>query len=283
MTDVFVSHAHFDHIGGFLWFLRSCIGSPRCRRIFGPPGLADHLESMISGIGWDRIGERGPLFEVGEVFPDRIERHRLRVGASGRERLDDLSLSGGVVLKEPEFEIRATELDHGIPVLAFAFVERRVLHIRRERVDAAGLAPGPWLGELKRCVLDGRLAEAIDLPDGRRRPVEELAREFVLSRPGRKLVYATDLDDTVANRKALAELAWGASFFYCEAAFLEKDTHLARRTQHLTARAAGEIALAADVERLVPFHFSKRYENDPERIYTEVRRAFPKRVIALGS
>jgi ribonuclease BN (tRNA processing enzyme) len=41
-------------------------------------------------------------------------------------------------------------------------------------------------------------------------------------------------------------------------------------TRHLTARACGEIATAAGVERLIPFHFSKRYEDEPERIYNEV-------------
>lgn len=32
ITDVFISHCHADHIGGFLWFLRSRIGYfPPCR------------------------------------------------------------------------------------------------------------------------------------------------------------------------------------------------------------------------------------------------------------
>jgi ribonuclease BN (tRNA processing enzyme) len=106
--------------------------------------------------------------------------------------------------------------------------------------------------------------------------VEALAGELVLERPGSKLCYATDLDDNASNRQRLAALARDAAIFVCEATFHSKDAHLARATQHLTARACGEIAAAAGVRTLVPFHFSKRYENDVGPIYDEVRAAFPR-------
>jgi ribonuclease Z len=282
VSDVFVSHAHFDHIGGFLWFLRSCIGSPMRRRIFGPPGLADHLEGMIAGIRWDRIGGRGPRFEVGEIHGGSLERCLIRVGASGREALEPRPIDGGVLVQEPELEIRALELDHGIPVLAFAFVEHRVLQVRKDRLEADALPPGRWLGDLKRALLHGHGNAEIALPDGDCRRAADLAEDLLLSSPGGKLVYATDLDDTHANRRDLIEFARGAHLFYCEATFLEEDHALARATQHLTARAAGEIAASANVAALVPFHFSKRYEHAPEAVYAEVRAAFPNRIIGIG-
>lgn len=40
------------------------------------------------------------------------------------------------------------------------------------------------------------------------------------------------------------------------------------------ARACGEIAAVADVESLVPFHFSKRYQGKPERVYAEIRGVY---------
>jgi glyoxylase-like metal-dependent hydrolase (beta-lactamase superfamily II) len=50
VSDVFISHAHMDHIGGFLWLLRSRVGpSPACR-LYGPPGLADNIAGMIRGV-----------------------------------------------------------------------------------------------------------------------------------------------------------------------------------------------------------------------------------------
>ena len=129
-----------------------------------------------------------------------------------------------------------------------------------------GSRPGPWLGALKRHIQAGRAEEILDLPGGRRSRVWELAADLMLVRPGRRLVYATDLADTPENRARLVRLAGGAHTLFCEAAFAEADREEARRTGHLTARACGRIAKAAPVARLVPFHFSRRYERDPWRV-----------------
>jgi ribonuclease BN (tRNA processing enzyme) len=94
------------------------------------------------------------------------------------------------------------------------------------------------------------------------------------------LVYATDLDESEANHRALSALASGARVLYCEASFVEDDRELARATQHLTAKGCARIAAAARVEKLVPFHFSKRYEHDPGRVYREVMEIFPATVVA---
>ena len=51
----------------------------------------------------------------------------------------------------------------------------------------------------------------------------------------------------------------GPIVLFIEAVFLDADRPLAERKSHLTARAAGEIARAAEVKSAVPFHFSPRY------------------------
>lgn len=108
------------------------------------------------------------------------------------------------------------------------------------------------------------------LPGHGSRTAGELAERLLTVTPGEKLVYATDLADTAANRAALAALAHRADFMFCEAAFMESDITQAERTGHLTAQACGEIANQADVKQLVPFHFSKRYEGRPGAVYDEV-------------
>jgi ribonuclease BN (tRNA processing enzyme) len=276
VSDVFISHAHFDHIGGFLWFLRSCLGSHVPRRLFGPPGLVGHIRGMVAGIHWDRIGERGPVFELTEVGESETVSYRLKVGVDGLENLGTRPLTDGVLVDEAAFRVRVTTLDHGIPVLAFAFEEARVFQVRKDALVKSGYDPGAWLSTLKMHLHRGEHDAQVELPDGSSRSVEALARELVLERPGNKLCYATDLDDNMSNRQRLAALAREAAIFICEASFLSKDAHLARATQHLTARACGEIAAAANVRTLVPFHFSKRYERDVGPLYDEVRAAFPR-------
>ena len=279
VTDVFISHAHFDHIAGFLWLLRSRIADlPPCR-VFGPPGISENIDGLVRGICWDRVGERGPRFEVAELHGEKLHRFAVQAGRAGRERLDARPAPNGLLLCEPGFGVRAATLDHGTPVLAFAFAPGRKLKVRKDRLTEMGLSAGAWLSELKQRLLAGDHEAVIELPDGRNERARTLGDALILESPGEKLAYATDLADSPANRERLVALAEGAHTFFCEAVFVEADAVQAARTGHLTARGCGEIADAAGVTRLVPFHFSRRYEDDPDRIYEEVARACSRTMI----
>ncbi|GAA0561200.1 Clp1/GlmU family protein [Halomonas salifodinae] len=282
VSDVFISHAHFDHIGGFLWLLRSRIGDfPPCR-IFGPPGLCEHLAGLMRGILWDRVGDKAPRFEVLELHGDRLRRHALVAGAPRPHPLPSRPAPDGLLHDEPAFRVRATTLDHGTPVLAFAYEAAARTRVRPARLAALGWSPGPWLGELKRRMLAGEGEAPILLPDGRTLPAARLAETLLLTLPGQRLVYATDLGDTAENRRRLTRLARGARVLFCEAPFLDREAEQAARTGHLTARACGEIAATARVEWLAPFHFSRRHAGDPRPLLTEVRGRFP-RLLLPGS
>ena len=71
-------------------------------------------------------------------------------------------------------------------------------------------------------------------------------------------------------------LARDANVLFCEAAFITADAEPALRTGHLTTRAGGEIAMAANVAALIPFHFSRRYQREPERVYAEIWVVCPR-------
>ena len=275
ITDVFVSHAHMDHLGGFQWLLRSRLGDfPACR-LYGPPGLADHVACFIDSFLWDRIGTNGPAFVVNELHGTTLRRWRIQAGIGERTELAPCEVHEGVIHQEAGFRIRALELDHHTPVLAFAFEPERELHVRKDRLREAGLEPGPWLGELKAAIIAERRERSIVLPDGNHRPAGELAEALLMIRPGKRLVYATDLADHATNRQRLATFARGAHTFFCEAPFRMRDSDHAARNGHLTTRACAEIAREACVARLAPFHFSRRYQDDPESVYEEIQAVFP--------
>lgn len=279
VSDVFVSHAHLDHIGGFLWLLRSRIGRfPACR-LYGPPGLADHVAGLLQGVEWDRVGDNAPRFEIAELHDDRLIRFTITAGDRSPSQAAGRDSHGGVLLDEPSFRVRAVTLDHGTPVLAFALEQPTLLNVRKERLAQEGLAPGPWLTALKRGIASGDDEGRVTLPDGRSGSVAALAEALIIARPGPKLAYATDLADTARNRERLVDLAGGAHTLFCEATFVEADAAQARRTGHLTARACGEIATAAAVTHLVPFHLSRRYEHEHERVYDEVRAVCSRVVV----
>lgn len=275
VSDVFISHAHLDHISGFLWLLRSRIGElPGCR-IYGPPGLARHIAGMIDGIHWDRIGSRGPVFKVSELHGNRLEGFRLQAGGKEVERLGHRPAPDGLIVDDPAFAVRAATLDHGIPVLALALEQKPEHHVSREALGEMGLSPGPWVGALKYRIAQGDKDGEIALPDGRKAPLAHLSDKLIRISPGEKLVYATDVADTPTNREKLTALASRAHTFFCEAAFLASHRRLAVSTGHLTARACGEIAAEAGVQRLVPFHLSKRHNNQIEEVLDEIRKACP--------
>ncbi|XKH59874.1 MBL fold metallo-hydrolase [Halomonas sediminis] len=281
VSDVFISHAHIDHIGGFLWLLRSRIGDfPACR-FYGPPGLAEHLAGLVGGILWDRVADRAPRFDIQELHGDTLKRYLLTAGQA-LTALPARPARDGVLLEEQEFRVRATTLDHGTPVLAFAFEPQTQLKVRKERLEAHGLAPGPWLGELKHHVRAGNSDTRMTLPNGGTAPIEALSQALLFTEPAKRLVYATDLGDTEDNRKRLITLARNAHVLFCEAPFREDEADQAKRTGHLTARACGEIATAAGVGQLVPFHFSRRHANDAETLYAEIRPYFPRLAETLG-
>ncbi len=282
-TDIFISHAHLDHIAGFVDLLRARVGEfPPCR-LYGPPGLARHIEGFLQAILWDRVAERAPRFEVAELHGEHLRCFRLRAGRGGTEWLGERQAADGVLLAEEAFRVRAVTLDHHTPVLAFAFEPACQIQVRKDRLRAHGWAPGPWLGELKHRLLANEGEAMIPLPGGGRAAAAELGAALTLKVPGKRLVYATDFADTAANRSCLVALARHAHTLFCEAAFLEADAPLAARSGHLTTRACGEIATAAGVARLVPFHFSRRYgAGELACLYDEVRAACSRVLVPPG-
>jgi ribonuclease Z len=270
VTDVFITHSHIDHIGGFIWLLRSRIGNLPACRIYGPPGLADNIRGFVTGIHWDRVGERAPRFEISELHEQKVYRYRVQAGVAQPQIVGDELTSEGILLRDTAFQVRAMTLDHRIPVLAFALELRFDLDVRREQLANLGLTPGPWLSDLKARIAAGDRETTIVLPNGSIATVRDLADDILIVRSGPKLVYATDLADTIENRTRLQRLAQFAQAFFCESPFCDADSEQAARTGHLTTRACGEIATASHVERLIPFHFSRRYQDEPARVYAEV-------------
>jgi len=272
VSHVFISHAHFDHISGFLWLLRSRIGDvPPCT-LYGPPGLAKHIAGLISGIHWDRIGNWGPRFTVRELHGDKLKVYSLKAGIDKKATPAEEQVPGEFLLKDSDCMVRAVTLAHaGIPSLAYSLELAPKINVKKEKLSSIGQPAGQWLGELKKHITANEREAVIILPDNSRARSGDLADELLTITPPQKLAYATDLSDTPLNREKLVRLAGEAYFFFCEAAFLAADRQYAELSGHLTTFACGEIALAAGVENLVPFHFSRRYEKKPQELYREIR------------
>jgi len=186
--------------------------------------------------------------------------------------------------ENPHFKIESVHLDHRIPCLAFSLVERFHININKDTLIKLGFSVGPWLRDLKEYIWDdkpeGTMME-IPVEGGKVREVAlgDLKKEIVRITPGQRIAYVADCCYTQENVDKIVRLAQGADLFFCEAAFLEKDSDKARAKDHLTARQAGIIARKAGVKALSVFHFSPRYEDCPETLEQEAQLAFKGGVV----
>jgi ribonuclease Z len=274
-ADVLISHAHVDHVFGLARLLRVRLGRPeRSLRLLGPPGLAGKVRSHLGGYAWNLV-EAFPLdLTVVEIHPSRTESWRFPTSAG----FEPYAVARGPapdeapVLADELLEVHAVTLDHGgIPSIAYRVEERRGLHVDPVEVERLGLAPGPWLGELKAAVRRGAADdEPLALPDGRTMPVGELRGRLVRVTEGDTLAYACDAGPDEANVAAIVELARGVRQLVIETHYLDADLELARRNAHLTAALAGRIARAAGVGAVVPLHVSPRYEERVAEVLAEL-------------
>ena len=279
ISHVFVSHAHMDHFAGLDRLVRVCLGREKRLRLFGPPGFIDRVEHKLHGYTWNLVHNYPGDFVLVVTEVDdagraqRAEFHSRR--AFRREGGQHLPLCGRVLHRESAFSVRYAVLDHQIPSLAFVLEEGRHINIWKNRLTALGLPVGPWLNTLKQRVREKAPPQTpIRTDDGQSFTLGWLKDAIVQIVPGQKLAYITDATGHEPNARRMREIARNADILYIETTFLDRDRPLARAKHHLTARQAGEIARQAGVRRMVPMHFSPRYEGMADQLRAEAGAAF---------
>lgn len=279
VSHALVSHVHMDHFAGFDRLLRLCLHREAPLHLVGPPGFIACVEHRLGSYVWNLLGPDSVDFrlEVAEFHRDRIARRAVFRAQAGfaREEAACEAPAPGPVVEEEAFRIDAVTLDHGIPCLAFALRESTRVNVRRGALDAMGLPVGPWLMQAKRAERLGLPDETpVEVPGHGVIPLGRLRAEVLQTGPGQVVAYVTDAAPHAANLARIVDLARGADLLFIEAAFLEQDRALAVSKHHLTAAEAGRIGRLAGARRIVVFHHSARYLDDPERPRLEAEAAF---------
>lgn len=277
IDHVFVTHTHMDHFVGFDSLLRVHVGREKRIAMTGPKGFRERVHHKLQAYEWDLVDryDTDLVFDVHELEADTLSSTRFRFKTAFRWE-DGVScpVADGRVASEPAFEVHAAVLDHHGPCLGFAMREPAHVNVWKNRLEKRGLPTGPWLQPLKQAVIDQAPDDhQIALPDGATAPLADLRDLITVSR-GQKIAYVTDVADTPGNRSKITRLAHEADTLFIESRFAAADAGQAAERAHLTTRAAGEIARAAGVRKIEPFHFSPRYEGEEERMVDEVIAAF---------
>lgn len=283
VDQVFVSHEHIDHFVGFDHLLRLLVGREKSVQLFGPPGFTQRVFHKLQAYRWNLV-ENYPsdlVFVVSELeAANSISTTRFSLSkAFAAEPSVSRKTFAGVLCDEPTHRMSAAILEHGTPCLAFALQEAAHVNVWKNRLLDRGLPVGPWLRSLKQAVVERRADDHLIKIDGSSTSDDRLVplgalRDLLSVTVGQKVGYVTDVADTPANRCAIAALVQNADILFIEAAFAGADDALARQRAHLTTTAAGEIARAANVRRVEPFHFSPRYVGEQRRMLAEVMVAF---------
>ena len=286
LSHIFVTHTHMDHFSGFDHLLRVVLGRKAQVVLFGGPDFVAQVEHKLRAYTWNVVHR----YEVELV----IDVHEVGIGGRGqrarfssrrrfeREPCASFELCDDVVHEETMFRVRGRFVDHDIACLAYAIEEKAHVNVGKDRVTALGLATGSWLRELKQAVLTGAPGETPIVVRWRdrqgehavTRQVSELSQLILDVVPGQRIGYVTDLRYTEANVQTLSQLLAGVDVLFIESVFLDEDVEHAARKNHLTARQAGEIARRVAAKRVVPFHFSPRYEERAAALIGEVQAAW---------
>jgi ribonuclease Z len=281
VEHIFVSHTHIDHFIGFDRLLRVLVGREKMLRLYGPSGFIEHVRHKLYAYRWNLVDRYTSdlALEVTEVEAS-LDTHKARFRLKSAFAIEEMGAgcaADGIVCSEPAFRVVTAVLEHRTPCLAFAIEEAAHVNVWKSRLQELGLPIGPWLRELKRAVVEKRpddeLIEVSAPPTARDMPLSIL-RNAVTVTAGQKVAYVTDAADTSANRAAIIALAHNADLLFIEAAFAKEDAQLAAERAHLTTEAAGNMARAAGVRRIEPFHFSPRYRGQEARMMNEVMAAF---------
>lgn len=281
IREVFISHAHIDHLVGFDALLRTFLYQKGPLRVYGPPGIADRIAGRLLGYTWNLIegyplvltvrewgaaGGREVTFRAANAFRPEGE-----VAWDNRD---------GLLRQTDYYRVRAVPLDHG-DIVSLAFVLEEPLHvaIHKDALIRHGYCPGPWLTLFKDQVRRGLPATTpvtVPLEAGGETvlPLSALQQRIAHLERGMKISYVTDAAPTEENLDKIVALAADSHLLVIEATFAHRDLDRARHRNHLTAHLAGRLARVSGAARLLVFHHSPRYQDHPKELAAEALEAF---------
>ncbi|GAC1597257.1 MAG: ribonuclease Z [Hymenobacter sp.] len=242
LRAIFISHLHGDHYFGLFGLLGTMHLQGRTQPlcIVGPPGLDEVLLAQA------RVSNMQLGFTMEFTAVD-TEAH-------------------AVVYEDAALSVATLPMRHRIPCAGYLFAEKpRRANLLKEKLPA-GLRPDQL----------ARLAQGEDLAAEAEHPGLRHADVAGPAPAPRRYAFCSDTLYT----PALAALVRGVDLLYHEATFLEDLRERAAQTHHSTARQAAQLALDADVQRLLLGHFSSRYKA-LEPLLHEARVVFPTAELAL--
>ena len=274
IDQLFFSHLHMDHVGGFDGYFRAIYGRlTKPNTIWGPPRTAEILQHRFQGYLWNLHEVMQGTWRVTDIHPHELRTQRFEVHEAYALAHDEVTRPYQFTLYEqPNYRIEALTLDHRTPSIGYVVREPARHNIDTAKMAALGLKPGPWLKAVKdESLADGQVDVA-----GQKRSLAEMRQLLMTKTPGDSMAYLTDflLDD--AGLEKVAGRLQGCRVVICDGQYRHADLELARKNFHMTTVLSAILAARAQIGELVLFHLSDRYEPAEWRqMLAEAREVFP--------
>jgi len=240
ISKIFITHWHGDHALGLAGLLDSMSMNQGKKEleVYGPVGTKEKLKQLM---------------KVFNVHPS----YALKV-------VDVVCKKGTCVAAEtPDYLVRAAEVHHTVPCLAYAWEQKSRIKIKMDYVGEFGLKDHDEIEKLRQGTNVRFKGKVI------------AAKKATYAIPGKKMAYVLDTDIT----ESVVELASKADLLICESTFLNELKSIANKRGHMTAKQAGKLAKTAGVGELILTHFSQRYK-DLKPLLAEAKKVFANTKLA---
>jgi ribonuclease Z len=241
LTRILLTHGHLDHILGLGGLLSTFLRWESIDEldIFGGRSTLDRVHDLLYGVVLR--GNQPPMpLRMNEIKP-------------------------GTFFETDDFTVTAFPVSHrGPDCLGYIFEGKARRPFLPEKADELGVPFGPQRRELV-------AGNEVTLPDGKRVKPDDVLGPL---RMGAKLVLVGDAGKT----DNLIEICRDADALVIEATYLDEDAEMAKDFSHLTARQAAELAIKANVKKLILTHISRRYRE--KDVVKEAQAIFPNTAVA---
>lgn len=241
INNIFISHLHGDHYYGLMGLLSTMhlYGREKDLLLVGPPGLAEIITVQF------KYSDTDLNFKIDyrEWIPGTIQ----------------------TIFDSAQLSVETIPLDHRVSCSGYLFKEKPKGRRLNREVISEQLPPNEV----------HQLKDGIDVlnEDG---SIKYLSKEVTLP-PIRSFSYAY-CSDTRYSESIIPQIS-NVDLLYHEATFMEDMRDRASNTYHTTTKQAGEIAIKADVSKLIIGHFSTRYK-DLREMLTETKSTFKNSYLA---
>ncbi|MCP4136204.1 MAG: peptidase, partial [bacterium] len=249
--------------------IRHQLGIERTVVICGPKEISLQVQSKLKGYTWNLINEGSVSYEVREIIDEStIEVYSIEPPLWDLVHVN--TIKENQIFANNKFMVNFTILDHGIPSIAYRFKEYDTVKID---LQDSGFKGGKWVSELKEAFEKNNKEKKLTVEEKDYR-AEELFH-LLSKKIGDSFGVIMDHGANKENHEKIKNLFHGCDTVFIECFYNENDKEYAKLNLHSYSKESGKIMKEASVEKAIPVHFSRKYdEHERELLLMEFENSF---------